>query len=61
MTINTNSESAAQEARESAAQTRAEAAKGDVQAALKLARENATKAPAPAPPPVTAKGLDATA
>lgn len=59
MTIasSTDVESAAQEARETAAQTKAEAAKGDQQAARKLAltQQQAPKAP------ITEKGLDATA
>ncbi|MGZ5544467.1 MAG: hypothetical protein ACXWIU_07310 [Limisphaerales bacterium] len=52
-------ESASQEAMETAAQTRAEAAKGDQQAVAKLAR--ATAAKAPPKPPISEKGLDAKA
>lgn len=59
MTITPKAESAAQEAMETISQTKTEAAKGDSQARLKLARAAATEVPQP--PPITSKGLDATA
>lgn len=48
MTITNTTQSAAQEAKETAAQTQAEAAKGDQQAVRKLAAEKAAQAPATA-------------
>ena len=45
-----------QEAMETAAQTKAEAAKGDKQAILKLARQQATQSLENPQPPVTTRG-----
>jgi hypothetical protein len=54
--------SMAQEAMETAAQTKAEAAKGDQQAIRKLATQAANNAPsAPTPNESTKRGLDAKA
>ena len=47
MTITNTTQSAAQEAKETAAQTQAEAAKGDQQAIRKLAAEQAAQPQAP--------------
>ena len=47
MTITNTTQSAAQEAKETAAQTQTEAAKGDQQAVRKLAAQQAAQAPTP--------------